>query len=303
MKRWTNTVSVNTSSDGPATKPGKGHSVFHRGAPLGSSVVLSFCLVACSRSAPAPIRPSTAANGNTGVVANSGTTTAVPQPATSQQAAEAAPLPVPSPAAASASPTASVPTVPANTPVRPSAVAVQQVVPAGTSLPVRLSTSLSSKNNNAGDPFRGELASPVRLKQGVVLPAGSTVNGVVTSAKSAGRFKGAASMSLRLVSIVVRGRRYTVQTALVSSETKGKGKRTGALVGGGAGGGALIGGLAGGGKGALLGGLLGAGAGTAGAGLTGNNREITYGAESILTFRLSRSITLGSPASSTDDQP
>ena len=42
------------------------------------------------------------------------------------------------------------------------------------------------------------------------------------------------------------------------------------MVGGGAGGGALIGGVAGGGKGALIGGLVGAGAGTAGAVFTGN---------------------------------
>jgi hypothetical protein len=57
------------------------------------------------------------------------------------------------------------------------------------------------------------------------------------------------------------------------------------MVGGGAGGGALIGGLAGGGKGALIGGLIGAAAGTGGAGLTGN-RDITLPAETALTFKL-----------------
>jgi hypothetical protein len=57
------------------------------------------------------------------------------------------------------------------------------------------------------------------------------------------------------------------------------------MVGGGAGGGALIGGLAGGGKGALIGGLIGAAAGTGGAGLTGN-RDITLAAETPLSFKL-----------------
>ena len=178
--------------------------------------------------------------------------------------------------------------VPAVAPVVP----VQRTVPAGTRLQVRLTNNLSSKTNNAGDPFSGELEVPVRLKSGVVLPKGSTVNGVVTSAHSAGRFKGAASMSLKLVSLVVGGRTYSVQTAAISAESTGKGKRTGGFVGGGAGGGALIGGLAGGGKGALIGGLIGAGAGTAGAGLTGNNRDITYASESILSFRLSRSLSV-----------
>jgi hypothetical protein len=57
------------------------------------------------------------------------------------------------------------------------------------------------------------------------------------------------------------------------------------MVGGGAGGGALIGGLAGGGKGALIGGLIGAGAGTGGAAFTGN-RDVELPAETGLRFRL-----------------
>ncbi len=51
------------------------------------------------------------------------------------------------------------------------------------------------------------------------------------------------------------------------------------MIGGGAGGGALIGGLAGGGKGALIGGLIGAGAGTAGAAFTGN-KDVVIPSES-----------------------
>ena len=78
---------------------------------------------------------------------------------------------------------------------------------------------------------------------------------------------------------------------LMKRTTKGKGKRTAGIVGGGAGGGALIGGLAGGGKGALIGGLLGAGAGTAGAAFTGN-KDVTVPAESVVTFNLTAPITV-----------
>jgi hypothetical protein len=78
---------------------------------------------------------------------------------------------------------------------------------------------------------------------------------------------------------------YDVHTTAPTEASKGKGKRTAAMVGGGAGGGALIGGLAGGGKGAVIGGLIGAAAGTGGAGLTGN-RDITLPAETPITFRL-----------------
>src|SRR5207248_4555957 len=84
---------------------------------------------------------------------------------------------------------------------------------------------------------------------------------------------------------------YEMQTSSVSRYLKGKGKRTAAMIGGGAGGGALIGGLAGGGKGALIGAALGAGAGTAGAAYTGN-KEIVIPAESALSFKLTEPLTV-----------
>jgi hypothetical protein len=82
-----------------------------------------------------------------------------------------------------------------------------------------------------------------------------------------------------------------VTTSAYLKTEKGKGKRTAGMVGGGAGGGALIGGLAGGGKGALIGGLIGAGAGTAGAALTGN-KDIVIPAESVVSFKLEAPVTV-----------
>ena len=96
---------------------------------------------------------------------------------------------------------------------------------------------------------------------------------------------------MRLDSLTVNGRSYEVSTSAFTKVVKGKGKRTAVLAGGGGGLGALIGGLAGGGKGALIGGLAGAGAGTAGAAYTGN-KDLEIPAESRVTFRLARSITV-----------
>ena len=76
-----------------------------------------------------------------------------------------------------------------------------------------------------------------------------------------------------------------VQTALLTQNLRGKGKRTGVMVGGGAGLGALIGGLAGGGKGAAIGAAAGAGAGGAGTAFTGN-KDIVLPAESAVAFTL-----------------
>ncbi len=143
----------------------------------------------------------------------------------------------------------------------------------------------------------------VRLNGKVVIPAGSAVSGVVVTAHSAGKFKGAATLAVRLVAVNVKGESYPIRSNSISQETTGKGKRTGALVGGGAGGGALIGGLAGGGKGALIGGLVGAGAGTVGAAATGNTRDISYPAETVLAFRLSRSLNLDAGTIPADAQP
>ncbi len=217
--------------------------------------------------------------------------TATPAPATPTAVPTPEPVAPPAPEAQAAQPT------PPPAPVIPPPPPPPRILPAGTSLSTRLSSALSSKANNAGDGFSGTLVNSARLNGNVVIPAGSPVTGVVAGAHSAGKFKGAATLSLKLVSVDVRGRTYPIETALISQETKGKGKRTGVMVGGGAGGGALIGGVAGGGKGALIGGLVGAGAGTAGAALTGNNRDIAYPAETVLPFRLTNSLNLGPGAS------
>jgi hypothetical protein len=89
-----------------------------------------------------------------------------------------------------------------------------------------------------------------------------------------------------LTSLTLNGTRYPLATRDLTQTKKGKGKRSAAFIGGGAGLGALIGGLAGGGKGVAIGGLAGGGAGTAAAGLTGN-RDLEIPAESIVHFKLS----------------
>jgi hypothetical protein len=159
------------------------------------------------------------------------------------------------------------------------------VVPAETVLSVVLDQAVGSKISTPGQAFSATVSQPVAVDGRVAIPKGARASGVVKDAKAAGRFKGAAVLSLTLTSVSVKNEDYNIQTIAPSETSKGKGKRTAALVGGGAGGGALIGGLAGGGKGALIGGLIGAAAGTGGAGLTGN-RDITLPAETALAFKL-----------------
>ncbi len=164
-------------------------------------------------------------------------------------------------------------------------------LPAGTVLTVRLGSTVGSKTSNTGDRFNATIATPVESDGKVVLPKGAEVQGKVAQAVPQGRFKGGASLSLALESVTISGDAYDIKTSSVSRYQKGKGKRTAAMIGGGAGGGALIGGLAGGGKGALIGALLGGGAGTAGAAYTGE-KEIVLPAESMLSFKLTAPLTI-----------
>ena len=159
------------------------------------------------------------------------------------------------------------------------------VVPAGTTLTVRLGESVGSKISSPGQSFSATLASPVTVDGNTVIPAGASARGTVVDAKPLGRFKGGALLELRLNSITVNGTEQRIKTSAVSRTLKGKGKRTAVMAGGGTALGAIIGGLAGGGKGAAIGAAAGAGAGTGGAAFTGN-KEIVLPAESALSFRL-----------------
>jgi hypothetical protein len=163
------------------------------------------------------------------------------------------------------------------------------VVPAGTVLTVRLGQSVGSKISSPGQTFTATLASAVTVDGRTAIPAGAAASGTVVDAKPLGRFKGGASLQLRLTSITIGGSDQSISTSSVARSATGKGKRTAVLAGGGAALGALIGGLAGGGKGAGIGALAGGGAGAGGAAFTGN-KDIVLPAESALSFKLEQSI-------------
>ena len=169
------------------------------------------------------------------------------------------------------------------------------VVPAGADLVITLGQSLGSKTSQSGQTFLAILARPVTVGDQTAIPKGASVTGTVITAKEKGKIKGEGQLSLTLRSITVNGQTYQIQTGVLDSTVKGKGKRTAATTGGGAAGGALIGGIAGGGKGAGIGALVGAGAGFVGGVFTGN-KQIELPAETALTFSLTAPLTLPSPS-------
>lgn len=169
------------------------------------------------------------------------------------------------------------------------------VIPAGTVFVITTSQALSSKTSQAGQTFLATLAQPVSVGGRTAFPKGATVSGTVVTAKAKGKIKGQGELALALNSISTKAHTYQIQTNVLSSTVKGKGKRSAATTGGGAAGGALIGGLAGGGKGAGIGALVGATAGFVGGAFTGN-KQIEIPAESPLSFTLTAPLTLPPPS-------
>lgn len=215
--------------------------------------------------AAAGANPSTAANAAPANPANAAAP-AVPAPAAPAPAtaAPAKPAPAPQPAL---------------------------VLPRGTRLQVRLNQTIDVKHAASGDRFSGVLAEPVVEGNTVAVPSGSAASGEVLVAHKRGHFKGQSVLALTLTRLDVNGTTYRIDTSNLSRTKKGKGKRSAALIGGGAGMGMLIGGLATGGVGLLVGGLAGGGAGALGAAFTGN-KDLSIPAESVVTFRLQDALTL-----------
>jgi hypothetical protein len=215
------------------------------------------------------------APGAPGQPVTAGQTDASGQPVTAGQT-DASGQPVPAPAAGA------VPIF------RPADVNI----PAGTNLIIRINQHISVKTNRAGDRFDGEVVDPVvGDNDRVVIPKGSPVTGVVVASHRRGHFKGSSILELRLTYLTLNGTRYALDTRNLTQTKKGKGKRSAAFIGGGAGLGMLVGGVASGGVGLLVGGLVGAGGGTALGGLTGN-RDIEIPAESIVRFKLADNLVI-----------
>lgn len=156
-------------------------------------------------------------------------------------------------------------------------------IPAGTSISVVTDQAVNSKDAKIGQTITGSVGKDVLAGGKVVIPKGSEVKLSVSSVQASGRLSTPARLYLRLRTVTVKGKTYTVATNSAGRAEKGKGKRDAGFIGGGAAGGAAIGALAGGGKGAAIGAAAGAGAGTAGAAATGK-KDVEFPAETRLTF-------------------
>ena len=186
--------------------------------------------------------------------------------------------PAPTPSGAAKKPTAAVTPAPI-------------VIPAGTSITVRLQQGLSSASAASGQRFEAVLEQPLVSRDRVVVPAGTPVEGHVVAAHRSGRLRHPGRLALTLDSIVMNEHAVPLTTSEVIARGGSHKKRNLGWIGGGTGGGALIGALAAGGKGALIGSGVGAAAGTTTAFVTGK-KDVRFGSERVLRFRLEQEVRL-----------
>ena len=159
------------------------------------------------------------------------------------------------------------------------------IIPQGTRLRVRTTTTLSTKTTQTGEKFSGSLAEPLIVDGKTILEKGADVDGVVAESDEGGRVKGVASISLRITSVEVGGKQVPLKSSLYVKAAPATKKKDAVKVGVGAGIGAAIGAIAGGGKGAAIGAASGAGAGT-GVVLATRGDPAEVPAESVISFRL-----------------
>jgi hypothetical protein len=174
-------------------------------------------------------------------------------------------------------------------PVEPAGVTVA----AGTPIQVSVTTQISSETVNAGDTWTGEVKEPVIVGNEVVIPAGSTVTGVIEGVKGAEKGD-RAFLVLGVSSINANGRTYSISAgtdSIIAGSTRAR--NLGAIAGSAAAG-ALIGkAVGGGGKGALIGGLIG-GAAATGAVAKSKGYQVVIKEGTVITFNVERQVTMRS---------
>jgi hypothetical protein len=184
---------------------------------------------------------------------------------------------------------------------------VQLTIPSGTKVPLALKQSVSTKNAREGDAVYAVTTFPVVINERIVIPAGTYVQGRISSVKRGGHIKGRAEVLMHFSTLIYPSG-YTVvlpgaienvpgaeKTSMKDEEgTIRQDSQTGEkakTVATAAGTGAVIGGLSNGVKGGLIGAGIGGGIGTA-IGLFSRGNDVRLDAGTTLEMVIQREVSL-----------
>ncbi len=202
----------------------------------------------------------------------------------------AAPTDTP-PAQQAAPEAAAQPAPPAPPPPPPVPQPTQVVVPANTTMSIRMIDGVDSSVNQPGEIFHASLDAPIVVGDSVVVPQGADVYVRLVSASSAGRMTGKSELHLELVKLEFQGRSYPLVSSTYDLAGSSRGKNTTKKVAGGAILGTLLGAIAGGGKGAAIGAAAGAGGGAVWNGVT-RGQQVRIPSETKLDFQLEQPVSV-----------
>jgi hypothetical protein len=162
------------------------------------------------------------------------------------------------------------------------------VIPAGQELDVRLQSTLSSETAQPEQRFEATTVVDLTQDGSVLVPSGSTVRGVVSSVKPAGRVDRVGSLTLSFDRLSVRGRDYPIRGMATQVFESGGIREEKGTAGVGAGAGAIVGGILGGVKGAVLGAVIGAG----GAIAATDGKDVELPSGSIIRIRIDSAVNV-----------
>lgn len=174
-------------------------------------------------------------------------------------------------------------------------VKTASAMPVGTSVVVRLDSDFNSDNANVGDMLPATVVTPLTSDGNVVVPRGASAQVKVVSIDKSGKLAGKSHVQFALVGLTAHGKLVHVTTSSKSVDGPSQGVRTAERTGIGGAAGAAIGALAGhlfhhAGTGAAVG----AGAGGATGALTSKPAPVKVSAETVMQFRLTKGLALGS---------
>ena len=164
-------------------------------------------------------------------------------------------------------------------------------IPAGTALVAALERAVSTERSRVGDNVELRTVNPIRLAEGVEIPAGVLVRGTVTEAKGGGRIAGAPQLGLRFTEIEVDGERRTIAAQPFHVSGKSDAGKSAVQIGGGAVAGAILGRVVGGKGGTAKGAVVGAAIGT-GVAVATEGGHIVLPAGQPLRVRLNGPVTV-----------
>ena len=163
------------------------------------------------------------------------------------------------------------------------------LIPVGQELDVRLQERLSSETATPEQRFEATTAVDVMQGDRVLIPAGSTVRGVVRSVDKAGNIDRSGKLTLAFDQITARGRQYPLR-AMATQVFESRGiLEEGKTVGTAGAVGAVIGGIIGGLKGAAIGAAVGAG----GVIIATEGKDIALEPGTIIRLRLDQPLQIG----------